>query len=87
MPASSGTEPSADLPWTGTGHAAGDTTCGAAAGATGDATGDATTQPGSEASTPAEPDQTTTPRPPGAHRRDRRPPGNLTRPRTGRRPA
>jgi hypothetical protein len=74
MPGSSGTEPGADLPWTGTGHAAGDSAAGAAAGTTGDATGDATTQPGSEASTPADPDQTTTPRPPGAHRKDRRPP-------------
>ena len=72
MPASSGTEPGADLPWTGTGHAAGDTT--AVPGATTDATGDATTQPRADASTPVEPDRTTTPRPPGAHRKDRRPP-------------
>lgn len=77
MPAGSGTEPSADLPWTGTGDATGAPAgppADATADATGDATGDATTQPGSDASTPAEPDQTTTPRPPGAHRRDRRPP-------------
>jgi hypothetical protein len=74
MPAGSGTEPGADLPWTGTGHAAADAPTGPPADATGDATGDATTQPGSDASTPADPDRTTTPRPPGAHRRDQRPP-------------
>jgi hypothetical protein len=70
MPASSGTEPSADMPWTGTGHAAGDATEAPAA----DAAVDATTQPGSDATTPADPDRTTAPRPPGAHRKDRRPP-------------
>jgi hypothetical protein len=77
-PTTSGTEPSADLPRTGTGYAAGDAAAVPPAGVTGDATadatGDATTQPGSDASTPAAPDRPTAPRPPGAHRKNRRPP-------------
>ena len=74
MPASSSSEPSGDLPWTGTGHAAGDATTGATSDPAGDGTPDATTRPDSAATPPADPDRTTSPRRPGAHRKDRRPP-------------
>lgn len=84
MPASSGTDPGADLPWTGTGYTAGNATAGSSpgaaahstGGATADATEDATTQPDSGASTAADPDRTTARRRPGAHRKGRRPPSS-----------
>jgi hypothetical protein len=80
MPASSGTEAGADLPWTGTGHTSGDPTAAPIHDVVNDpgtdATRDATTQSEPSATPTIDPNRPAPPRPPGAHRRDRRPPSS-----------
>ena len=80
MPASSGTESGADLPWTGTGHASADPTAvpthDAAFDPAADATRDATTQSEPSATPTVDPNGSPPRRSPGAHRRDRRSPSS-----------